>query len=1237
MSDFNLRGKISLDSGDFVSQAAKASNSLNSLNSSVSKASSGLGGFSNSTNTAVSKVRGLSTVLKAVATGALATFIVKLGVDSVRAAQQAGAAQDRLSRLLLNTGGATQEQIGLLNQQARALEALTVVSADNVTTVQSQLATFDLAAGSIATLTPAILDYVVAERGAGASTDEFRSLTNGLAQALNGQFASLTRVGFVLDDATKKQIKSGTEAERADAIVRVLNSTYKDFAKTAGETAGGAQVKLANQINNVKQALGTALLPTVQNITKWMSTKFVPVLENLQAKFADGKSVQKFISFIGNLMKQFVDFGTAIVQMVAPVFESIIVPAVKLAIGAFIGFVKILGIVGRFIQKNITTFQILAGVIVAVTAGVLAYRIQVALVNGVTGLWTKATKALTKVMKGLNLVMKMNPIGFILGVVIALIAGMVMLWNKSEAFRKIVIQVGKVGLTAFAGLLRAIGPVAEGILKIATGPMRLLLKALSYLPGAAGDKARKALDMFNTGLDSVSVWADKAADKIEGFAAGLDKYAKMKVKAPKVEEPKIKAPEMPDLSLFGRSGKLAGESEKDRKAREAQAKRIAGYKEALAKAITDYNDFLNYEFAQAFVNGAEATRDSILKGLDALGKVFDAQAKLVSGKQLETLKKAYAEIEKRTKEEFIPQAEAVAQKITEVSEKLKAAEEKYQDALRIREEGAKKFAEVMRSPFGEPSDLQKSFSNAEATIDSIISMYDNLVDAINKRYEGIEGPGQNALIDFLTNETAQLVSLAKRRDAAANALKEAEDNLAKVLEESAKRKEAASALGDLFKSAFGEMDEITRSIGGMESTVDSIIGMYEKLVDVISRRYEGLDDPEKDKLVEYLTVQTEELVKLARKRDAVARKLASAQDSLESVLSEQASFRGTVTSSLRSFGFALAEVADNNAEQVIRVIKTASGLMITQMSESTSGLDKYFKELRDRAKAVSNFITNIRTLLAKGVSKTLIKELLSAGPMAAGYTAELLATAGADQIAQMNSIYGSLDSLTESFGNEMANLFYGESVAMGKAMVSGYEAEYNSIIKSMDDIKKGIEKKLKPLVEFGEDNAVEMAKAMVKGAKSEYENVMAEMERIRKGIEAKLAPLTDTLYDIGKDSLKAMVDGLTSEKDALILLAAQIAGAISASFQSVAASIYAAIAALSAAQATAAMLPPPETPVVTPPPATQSQIDKAADEHEKTIVNNSLTLNVNNTGTLDEEQLKLKMELWLMKQAQMKF
>jgi hypothetical protein len=186
--------------------------------------------------------------------------VVNFGKASVRASLQAQAEQDRLNQLLTVGVGATSSQIAALNDQAEALEKLGVVTAGNITQTQSQLATFNLQTSTIEKLTPAILDYVTAEKGATASTEQFKQMTNGLAQALNGNFTSLTRVGFVIDENTKKQIKSGNESERAQAIVDVLNSTYKDFNKNLRETPAGQMQVLANAAEDAQTIIGTGLI-----------------------------------------------------------------------------------------------------------------------------------------------------------------------------------------------------------------------------------------------------------------------------------------------------------------------------------------------------------------------------------------------------------------------------------------------------------------------------------------------------------------------------------------------------------------------------------------------------------------------------------------------------------------------------------------------------------------------------------------------------------------------------------------------------------------------------------------------------------------------------------------------------------------------------------------------------------------------------------------------------------------
>ena len=282
--------QIQADVAQLKSGLAQAEASLKGFDDSVGKTNSVFDGFGAK----------LKTLAATIGITFAATKVVSFFKQSVAAAQEAEAVQTRLRTILLNTGAATEEQIKALNAQAEALEKVGVVTKENVTMTQSQLATFDLQGKTIKTLTPAILDYVTAEKGATASTDDFRSMTNGLAQALNGNFGSLTRQGFVLTDVQKKLLSTGSEAERAAALTEVLNSTYKDFNKTLAQTPEGRMIKLKNEFGSLKEEMGRGLLPALEKVMEILSKQVLPALQDL-IKFVKNNSTELkvFASVLG--------------------------------------------------------------------------------------------------------------------------------------------------------------------------------------------------------------------------------------------------------------------------------------------------------------------------------------------------------------------------------------------------------------------------------------------------------------------------------------------------------------------------------------------------------------------------------------------------------------------------------------------------------------------------------------------------------------------------------------------------------------------------------------------------------------------------------------------------------------------------------------------------------------------------------------------------------------------------
>lgn len=270
----------------------------------------------------------------AVAVAAMAAYAVKIGVDGVKAAIKAEAAQNRLTQILLTTGGATRKQIAALDDQAKALEKVGVVSADNVKVVQSQLATFDLSYKTLRNLTPAILDYVTAEKGATATTEDFKSMTNGLAQALQGNFASLTRTGFVLDETTKNMIANGSETQRTAALVKVLNSTYKGFNETLTETTEGKLQKLNNALGNLQEQIGVALLPYVLKFADAFTKHILPVLEKV-SNFIINKVIPAIEDMAGWLVKEL----SPAWQWITNYFNQHVLPVLQMLWNAFTRYV----------------------------------------------------------------------------------------------------------------------------------------------------------------------------------------------------------------------------------------------------------------------------------------------------------------------------------------------------------------------------------------------------------------------------------------------------------------------------------------------------------------------------------------------------------------------------------------------------------------------------------------------------------------------------------------------------------------------------------------------------------------------------------------------------------------------------------------------------------------------------------------------------------------------------------
>lgn len=228
-----------------------------------------------------------------VGTAAFGAITAALG-SGIKGTMEMESVQAKLMTIGKANGKVSEEQAQQLFAQADALERVGVVGGDAIVSAQAQLASFDLQSDSIETLIPALLNYAVAEKGAGASAEDLQGFTNGLAGALNGQFGALTKAGFVLDEETQALISNGTETERVAALVEVLNSTYDGFNESMRNTTEGGLWAFKESIQGLIDDVGAQFIPILNEVT----TTLTPLVLSIKDWVAENPELAKTIAVV---------------------------------------------------------------------------------------------------------------------------------------------------------------------------------------------------------------------------------------------------------------------------------------------------------------------------------------------------------------------------------------------------------------------------------------------------------------------------------------------------------------------------------------------------------------------------------------------------------------------------------------------------------------------------------------------------------------------------------------------------------------------------------------------------------------------------------------------------------------------------------------------------------------------------------------------------------------------------
>lgn len=240
----------------------------------------------------------------AIAAAAAAAYAVKLGVDGVKAAIEDEAAQLRLASALRAATGATDAQIMATEDYISKTSLATGVADDELRPALQRLALSTKDTGKAQELLALALDV---SKGSGK---DLETVANALGKAQDGNTASLGKLGLGLSKAELATLSF-------EQLQTKLSDLFGGAAARNAETFQGRIDVLKNGFNEAKEAVGTALLPVIEQLIEYVIVYGVPIIN----KFKDAFDVVK--DAIDRNRDNFTEFATLLRTVVFPIVEKI--------------------------------------------------------------------------------------------------------------------------------------------------------------------------------------------------------------------------------------------------------------------------------------------------------------------------------------------------------------------------------------------------------------------------------------------------------------------------------------------------------------------------------------------------------------------------------------------------------------------------------------------------------------------------------------------------------------------------------------------------------------------------------------------------------------------------------------------------------------------------------------------------------------------------------------------------
>jgi hypothetical protein len=432
----------------------------------------------------------------------------------------------------------------------------------------------------------------------------------------------------------------------------------------------------------------------------------------------------------------------------------------------------------------------------------------------------------------------------------------------------------------------------------------------------------------------------------------------------------------------------------------------------------------------------------------------------------------------------------------------------------------KVFQRVIRNGVSGLRRLQAEFNRTKTGIDEVADATRALEEAQQKQID-----------EFLKQKQKEIDEaqrLADELKAAYERARQAADNFLERLEDF---------------NTIEILPNVEEEVGKFEAAV---IGSVERIRSELKTafRSELIFKNDFEKLSAFVAAEEFELRRLAKARDDLAKRYQLS----EALISE---YKGALSAALQLttlFGQLKNETEKRTVTEVQRgIAKLGNSLRefeitvsksyeetVEKVQDKTAGLLQGF---RDMAQKSRDFATNLQKLRSMGLDPMLFDQLVKAGVVAGGETAQALVDGGSETINEINGLFTEINALGAELGEEVAATMYGAGIDMSNGLLAGLASEQEKLLQLARDMADAFSKEFTSRLNIAIEKPVAAAKAAADAAQA----AVPEMPTIdMEGLKQLNAYIANASTALGKVTSATTKAGIQSKIDVVSALRADI-------------------------------------------------------------------------------------------------